>query len=65
MRTSLARLFQLRPFLTSAIIGIPIVLLIAIGVFTVLTLKFLVLVVLPIGLVVWLFRRIFGRRRVV
>ena len=65
MRTSLARLFQLRPFLTSAIIGIPIVLLIAIGVFTVLALKFLVLVVLPIGLVVWLFRRIFGRRRVV
>lgn len=65
MRTSLARLFQLRPFLTSAIIGIPIVLLIAIGVFTVLTLKFLFFVVLPIGLAVWFFRRIFGRPRVV
>ena len=63
MRNSLIRLFQLRPFLTSAIIGIPIVLLIAIGVFTVLTLKFLFFVVLPIGLVVWLFRRIFGRPR--
>jgi len=65
MRTSLARLFQLRPFLTSAIIGIPIILLIAIGVFTVLTLKFLFFVVLPIGLVVWLFRRIFRRPRAV
>ena len=65
MRNSLIRLFQLRPFLTSAIIGIPIVLLIAIGVFTVLTLKFLFFVVLPIGLVVWLFRRIFGRPRAV
>ena len=63
MRTALARLFQLRRFLTSAIIGIPIILLIAIGVFTVLTLKFLFFVVLPIGLVVWLFRRIFGRPR--
>ena len=63
MRNSLIRLFQLRPFLTSAIIGIPIVLLIAIGVFTVLTLKFLFFVVLPIGLVVWLLRRIFGRPR--
>jgi hypothetical protein len=63
MRTSLARLFALRPFLTSAIIGIPIILLIAIGVFTVLTLKFLFFIVLPIGLVVWLLRRIFGRPR--
>lgn len=65
MRTALARLFQLRPFLTSAIIGIPIILLIAIGVFTVLTLKFLFFIVLPIGLVVWLFRRIFGPPRAV
>lgn len=61
MRTALARLFQLRPFLTSAIIGIPVVLLIAIGVATVLTLKFLFFIVLPIGLVVWLLRKIFRR----
>ena len=65
MTNSLARLFQLRPFLTSAIIGIPIVLLIAIGVATVLTLKFLFFIVLPMGLVVWLFRRIFRRSRAV
>lgn len=61
MLASLARLFQLRPVLTTAILGIPVILLIMIGLFTVFTLKFLVFVVAPIALVIWLFRRIFKR----
>ena len=63
MLTSLRRLFELRPFYTTAIIGIPVILLIAIGVFTVVAVKFFAFVVLPIVLVVWLFRRIFGHSR--
>lgn len=61
MLASLARLFQLRPVLTTAILGIPVILLIMIGLFTVFTLKFLVFVVAPIAIVVWLFRKIFKR----
>ncbi|NUS98732.1 MAG: hypothetical protein HOQ11_15120 [Gemmatimonadaceae bacterium] len=62
MLASLARLFQLRPILTTAILGIPVILLIMIGLFTIFTLKFLVFVVAPIALVVWLFRKVFKRR---
>jgi hypothetical protein len=51
------RLFALRPFLSLAIFGIPVLLLIAIGLATVLALKALVFVVLPIAIVVWLWRR--------
>ena len=65
MLTSLSRLFALRPFYTTAIIGIPVILLIAIGIFTVVAVKFFIFIVLPIALVVWLFRRIFGRSRAV
>jgi hypothetical protein len=65
MLTSISRLFALRPFYTTAIIGIPIIMLIAIGIFTVIAVKFFVFIVLPIALVVWLFRRIFGRPRAV
>ena len=65
MLTSISRLFALRPFYTTAIIGIPVIMLIAIGIFTVMALKFLVFIVLPIGIVVWLFRRMFGRHRAV
>ncbi len=65
MLTSISRLFALRPFYTTAIIGIPIIMLIAIGIFTVVAVKFFVFIVLPIALVVWLFRRIFGRPRTV
>ncbi|HEX8849106.1 MAG TPA: hypothetical protein VF761_06215 [Gemmatimonadaceae bacterium] len=61
MLASLARLFQLRPILTTAILGIPVILLIMIGLFTVFTLKFLVFVVAPIALLVWLFRKVFRR----
>lgn len=61
MIASILRLFALRPFLTMAILGIPIVLLIAIGLLTVMVLKFVVFFVLPIALIVWLFRKLFGK----
>jgi hypothetical protein len=62
MIAALIRLFALRPFLTMAILGIPIVVLIAVGLFTILAFKFLVFIVLPIALVVWLMRRLFRAR---
>jgi type IV secretory pathway VirB3-like protein len=58
MISAFIRLFALRPFLTMAILGIPVILLIAVGLFTILAFKFLVFIVLPIAVVVWLFRRI-------
>ena len=61
MLASLARLFVLRPFLTMAILGIPVVILIAVGLLTIMALKLFVFVVLPIILVVWLFRKFFGK----
>jgi hypothetical protein len=60
MLASIARLFMLRPFLTMAILGIPVAILIAVGLFTIMALKFLVYIVLPIVLVVWIFRKLFG-----
>ena len=60
MLAALLRLFALRPFLTMAIFGIPVLILIAVGLFTILALKFLLFVVLPIALVVWLIRSLFG-----
>jgi hypothetical protein len=62
MLAALARLFVLRPFLTMAILGIPIVILIAVGLITIVALKFLVFVVLPICLVVWVLRKLFWTR---
>lgn len=58
MIASLLRLFALRPFFTMAILGFPVILLIAVGLFTIVALKFLVFIVLPIALVVWLLRRV-------
>ena len=58
MIASLLRLFALRPFLTMAIMGIPVLILIGIGLLTVVLFKLLVFVVLPIVVVVWLFRRL-------
>lgn len=55
------RLFALRPLLSAAILGIPVLVLIAVGLFTIYAVKFLVFVVLPVGLVIWLVRR-FRRR---
>lgn len=60
MLASLARLFLLRPFLTMAILGIPVVILIAVGLFTIMALKFFIFVVAPILLVIWVIRRVFG-----
>jgi hypothetical protein len=60
MFSSLMRLFVLRPFLSMAILGIPIAILIAVGLLTIVVVKFLLLVVLPIVLVIWVFRKIFG-----
>ena len=59
MLAAIVRLFALRPILTMAVMGIPVLILVAIGLFTVMALKFLVFVVLPIALVVWLVRKLF------
>jgi type IV secretory pathway VirB3-like protein len=58
MFASLLRLFALRPFLTMGILGVPVLLLIAVGLVTIWLLKFLLFVVLPIVLVVWLVRKL-------
>ena len=58
MLKALLRLFALRPFFTMAILGIPVAILIAVGLFTIFALKFLLLVVVPVALVVWLARRV-------
>lgn len=62
MLTSLTRLFQVRPFLTMAILGIPVIILVMVGLFTIFALKFFVFFVLPVLAVVWLFRKIFRDR---
>ena len=65
MIAALLRLFALRPFLTMAIMGIPVLILIAIGLLTVVVFKTLLFVVLPIVVVVWLLRRLFSSERTV
>ena len=42
MLASILRLFALRPFLTMAIFGIPIIILVAVGLITIMALKFIV-----------------------
>ena len=63
MIAALIRLFALRPFLTMAILGIPVVLLIAVGLFTIIAFKVLLFIVLPIALVVCLLRRVMRPNR--
>ena len=58
MIAMLLRLFALRPLLTMAIFGVPILVLVAIGLFTIIALKVLVFIVFPILLVVWIIRRL-------
>ena len=53
----LLRLFALRPLLSMAIFGIPVLALIAIGVVTIFALKVLIFIVLPILLIWWLVKR--------
>ena len=57
MWTLFLRLFALRPLLSLAIFGTPVLVLIAVGLATIVALKAMVFVVLPIVLVVWLYRR--------
>lgn len=63
MIAALVRLFALRPFLTMAILGIPVIILIAVGLFTIVALKFLVFIALPIAVLVWLARRVMRPNR--
>jgi hypothetical protein len=58
MIAAFLRLFALRPFLSMAILGFPLMLLVAVGLFTILALKFIFFIVLPIALVVWLVRKL-------
>lgn len=57
MITALLRLFALRPLLTMGILGFPVLLLIAVGLFTIFALKVLVFLVLPAVVVIWLVRK--------
>lgn len=61
MIAALLRLFALRPLFTITILGIPLLILAAIGLLTVVVFKFLLFVVLPIALVIWAVRWFFGR----
>ena len=53
----LLRLFALRPFLAMGIFGIPVMVLIAVGLVTIFALKALVFFVLPAALIIWLVRK--------
>jgi hypothetical protein len=57
MLVALLRLLALRPLLSIAIFGIPLLVLVAVGLFTILALKLLVSVVLPVLAIVWLLRK--------
>ena len=61
MISALLRLFALRPFLTMAILGVPVLVLIAVGLLTIVVLKFVVFIVLPVVAVIWLVRKVFRR----
>ena len=61
MIAMLARLFALRPLLGAAILGIPVLLLIALGLTVVIVGKLLLFVVLPVALVIWLVKSVFRR----
>lgn len=57
MFATIFRLLAMRPLLSMAILGIPVILLIAVGLATILALKVLVFVVFPIVLVLWAIRK--------
>lgn len=63
MIAALLRLLALRPLLTISIFGIPLLVLAVIGLVAVGIFKFLVFVVLPIALVIFVLRWLFGRDR--
>jgi hypothetical protein len=60
MLAALARLFVLRPLLSLAILGIPVIVLVAVGLITIWALKIFIFVVLPIALIVWVLRKLFS-----
>lgn len=60
MLSAILRLFAIRPLLSLAILGIPVILLIAVGLFTIMAVKFLIFVALPIVLIIWVLRKVFG-----
>ena len=62
MIASILRLFVLRPLFSIMIFGFPILLLVAVGLFTIVALKTLFLVVFPVVLVVWLVRKLMRTR---
>lgn len=61
MLAAIARLFFLRPLFTMAILGVPVIILIAVGLVTIAMLKFAIFVVLPIAVIIWVARKLFGR----
>ena len=63
MLAALLRLLALRPLLAITIFGIPLLVLAVIGLLTVGLIKILIFVVLPIALVIWVLRWLFGRDR--
>ena len=63
MIASLLRLLALKPLLTMVIFGIPILVLIVVGLAAVALVKLLVFIVLPIAVGVWLLRKLFRGRR--
>jgi hypothetical protein len=56
--TLFVRLFTLRPLLSLAIFGIPVLTLVTIGLVTIVALKAIAFIVLPLVLAVWLYRRL-------
>ena len=60
MIATIMRVIAMRPLLTFAILGIPVILLIAVGLFTIMALKVLIFVVLPIVVVIWAAKKLFG-----
>ncbi|HJU87776.1 MAG TPA: hypothetical protein VJ672_00190 [Gemmatimonadaceae bacterium] len=57
MLSALLRLFALRPLLTLTLFGIPILILVVVGLLTIWALKLFIFIVLPIGLIFFLVRR--------
>jgi hypothetical protein len=58
MIAAILRLFVLRPLFSLMIFGFPLLLLVAVGLFTIVALKAIFFVVLPAVLVIWLLRRV-------
>jgi hypothetical protein len=59
MIAALLRLFALRPLFSLMIFGFPLLLLVAVGLFAIVALKFVVFFVLPVALAIWVLRKLF------